>query len=77
MRSDIRSSCSTATAHARSKPSAIRIGWMPRSSKASLCSRRAPARTTKKLLKQNQILCEKERTDDACSAITNFIVLAF
>ena len=31
---------------ARSKPSAILIGWMPRSSRISLCSSRAPARTS-------------------------------
>ena len=34
--SEIFSKCSTATAHALSKPSAIRMGWIPRSSKASL-----------------------------------------
>lgn len=44
-RSEILFRCSTATAHARSKPSAIRIGWIPRFSSSSLCSKRAPART--------------------------------
>ena len=43
--SEILSKCFTARAHARSKPSAIRVGWMPRSSKASLCSSNAPAST--------------------------------
>lgn len=47
--SDMLSKCLTANAHARSKPSAILVGWMPRSNKASLCSRRAPARTLKEI----------------------------
>jgi hypothetical protein len=44
-RSEIRLSSSTAIVHARSNPSAIRIGWIPRSRSASLCSSNAPART--------------------------------
>jgi hypothetical protein len=47
-RSEIRSNSSTATLWARSKPSAIRIGWIPLSSKDSACSKRAPARTRTK-----------------------------
>mmetsp|Transcript_735 Transcript_735/g.1701 ORF Transcript_735/g.1701 Transcript_735/m.1701 type:complete len:435 (-) Transcript_735:358-1662(-) len=41
-----RASSSTATLHAISYPSAMRRGWMPRSSRISACSRRAPASTT-------------------------------
>ena len=44
--SEIVSRCSMATLQARSKPSAILIGWMPRSRRVSLCSSRAPARTS-------------------------------
>ena len=36
----------TATLLAASKPSAMRSGWMPRSSRLSACSKSAPARTT-------------------------------
>mmetsp|Transcript_65060 Transcript_65060/g.178531 ORF Transcript_65060/g.178531 Transcript_65060/m.178531 type:complete len:274 (+) Transcript_65060:1079-1900(+) len=38
--------CSTAIEAARSKPSATRIGWMPRSRRASALSSSAPASTT-------------------------------
>lgn len=31
--------------HAKSKPSAILVGWMPLSSNDSACSNKAPART--------------------------------
>lgn len=44
--SPIRSSSATATEHARSNPSAILIGWIPRSRRAVADSSRAPARTT-------------------------------
>mmetsp|Transcript_49789 Transcript_49789/g.107842 ORF Transcript_49789/g.107842 Transcript_49789/m.107842 type:complete len:452 (+) Transcript_49789:440-1795(+) len=44
--SEISASLSTATSHARSNPSAMRIGWMPRSSNASAFSSSAPASTT-------------------------------
>mmetsp|Transcript_5057 Transcript_5057/g.10697 ORF Transcript_5057/g.10697 Transcript_5057/m.10697 type:complete len:450 (+) Transcript_5057:386-1735(+) len=37
---------STAMADARSKPSAMRTGWMPRSRRCSACSNNAPASTT-------------------------------
>jgi len=43
--SAVRSSSATATAQARSKPSAILMGWIPRSSRDSEAERRAPART--------------------------------
>mmetsp|Transcript_52102 Transcript_52102/g.111444 ORF Transcript_52102/g.111444 Transcript_52102/m.111444 type:complete len:379 (+) Transcript_52102:815-1951(+) len=44
--SEISASVSTAIVHARSNPSAMRIGWMPRSSSASAFSRSDPASTT-------------------------------
>mmetsp|Transcript_1725 Transcript_1725/g.6979 ORF Transcript_1725/g.6979 Transcript_1725/m.6979 type:complete len:307 (-) Transcript_1725:339-1259(-) len=44
--SEMRSSSATATLLAISKPSAIRSGWMPRSSSTSACSSREPASTT-------------------------------
>lgn len=43
--SAIFSKCFTAHCAASSKPSAIRIGWIPLSNKSSACSRRAPANT--------------------------------
>lgn len=56
-------SCSCATEHARSKPSAIRIGWMPRSSSVSACSRRAPARTTTPVVPSPiSLSCERLRS---------------
>jgi hypothetical protein len=43
--SAIFSKCFTAHCAASSKPSAIRIGWIPLSSNISACSRSAPANT--------------------------------
>src|SRR6266852_3821862 len=67
----------TAIVHARSKPSAIRIGWMPRSSRASLCSSRAPARTGARMmwLEAIQGKLNARHTDDTCSTIANFVIL--
>ena len=44
--SDIRSSSFTATSHAASYPSAMRMGWMPLSISSLACSNSAPANTT-------------------------------
>src|SRR5260370_15726235 len=77
MVSHMRLSCSTATTHARSNPSAIRMGWIPRSRRASLCSRRAPASTNGRV-DDNVLLKEKMTlTNNSRCTIPDLIILTF
>lgn len=89
MTSAVRSSSATATAQARSKPSAIRMGWIPLSRSDSDAERRAPARTrgqrgvqrmsnslwklTQKQSEQAEM--EKELTNDTGGSVSNLVVL--
>lgn len=87
--SAVLSSSSTATLHAFSKPSAMRIGWMPRSSSASDALKSAPARTgsAQEAESARQQPCQRRssrppraqarggRTNDAGRAVSNLVVL--
>lgn len=54
---------SIATLAARSKPSAMRMGWMPRSRRISACSRSAPASTTTPVVPSPiSLSCERDRS---------------
>lgn len=82
----MRSSSATAMLHALSKPSAILIGWMPRSRRDDADSRSAPARTARRARGGSQCVPPRRetkrrrgesggRTDNARRAVADLVVL--